>query len=942
MKQLPLFLFLYIPICSTAYSQDAFISTWRTTEENQEISIPTHPGYSYLYDIDWEGDGTWDIIGARNSETHVYPNSGTHKIHIRGKFPAIYFNNGSEKDKILSIDKWGNIAWKTMANAFRGCKNLTYTATDTPDLSSVTNMSQIFYGATSFNGNISNWNVSSVTNMYAMFAGATSFNKDLQWDVSSVTDMRFMFAGAASFNGDICGWNVSSVTNMSNMFVGTTLSVNNYDALLTNWSLLDLKRNVKFNAGNSKYASADAITARQQIIENYGWSITDGGQYIESTDLAINEVMYNSNSEAEDEWIEIYNASATEINLSGWVIEYGTNSSYTFPSSSSISHDSYITIALGSNGDGTFNNDNPFTPDFNNLEGNPSNQDVKNTTDTNNLSNSGGTIVLKSSFGTTVDGVTYGTDIASTNGAGPSYEVQNNSESNTNTNQNWQASAFNGGSPGKVNTTTWLGDFSSFDPSWTNESNWSAGVPTPFSDVKILSNRLLYPIVSSEITVNSVLIESGAALVTQADFNGEVTYNRTLNYVNGNSKGWHLVSSPVSDVLFNDTFVSNNDIAVSGSNRGVAKYNESDDNWSYLQSQEAINSTSGIGYSVKRRSFTGTVSFTGNIVNSDVNVVLDKSGNGYNLLGNPFTAYVNSSEFLNDNASSLASKTLWLWNQSTENYETKISSDNFTIAPGQGFFVKAASDAASISFDKAYETDSYDTFQKTESPKEEVVLKLTDGRSYRFAKIYYTQGATTSFDNGYDGETFDGQNNNLDIYSHLVTKNVGKNYQIQSLPNKNHSEMIIPIGVIADANKELTFSVETLNLPEYLHVYLEDKTTNSFTLLNNSDNYKITTSEKINNTGRFYLHVTSDVLSNDSVSKEYYALYSVGKNLRITGIQSGNASVAIYSVHGQKVQYNEFQGKNLIEIPVNVSEGIYIVTLTTAQGTLSKKLIFNK
>lgn len=40
-------------------------------------------------------------------------------------------------------------------------------------------MVSMFQGATSFNGNLSLWNVSSVTVMQNMFYGATSFNQNL-------------------------------------------------------------------------------------------------------------------------------------------------------------------------------------------------------------------------------------------------------------------------------------------------------------------------------------------------------------------------------------------------------------------------------------------------------------------------------------------------------------------------------------------------------------------------------------------------------------------------------------------------------------------------------------------------------------------------------------------------------------------------------------------
>ena len=88
------------------------------------------------------------------------------------------------------------------------------------DVSGVTDMSGMFFDANSFNGDISEWDVSGVTGMHEMFHGARSFNSDLSpWDVSGVTDMYTMFAYADSFNGDISEWDVSGVTDMSQMFL---------------------------------------------------------------------------------------------------------------------------------------------------------------------------------------------------------------------------------------------------------------------------------------------------------------------------------------------------------------------------------------------------------------------------------------------------------------------------------------------------------------------------------------------------------------------------------------------------------------------------------------------------------------------------------------------------------------------------------------------------
>ncbi len=237
-----------------AYSQ-AFITTWQTTDG--QIAVPTFPTATYNYDVTWTnlitnvtgtltaqtGDAT--IMGLTNNETY--------RIEITGTFPRIYFNSGGERLKIRTIEQWGNIAWTSMENAFWGCENLTYNATDAPNLAGVTrmffmfkgcssfnatdltswnvstiqSMEHLFEGAIAFNGNVSNWNTGNVTNMQTMFgsffSGSMAFNQNISsWNTSNVTDMSYMFYNATSFNQNISSWVTTSVTNMSNMFAGAS------------------------------------------------------------------------------------------------------------------------------------------------------------------------------------------------------------------------------------------------------------------------------------------------------------------------------------------------------------------------------------------------------------------------------------------------------------------------------------------------------------------------------------------------------------------------------------------------------------------------------------------------------------------------------------------------------------------------------------------------
>ena len=146
------------------------------------------------------------------------------------------------------------------------------------DVANVKNMSGMFKYATEFNQPIVNWNVGNVTIMENMFNNASNFNQDIgNWDVSNVTNMSSMFEGAVAFDQDLGGWNIQSVEGVSKIFTGVKLSSRNYDSLLRGWSSLpSLKPNLEFDAGNSNFC--EGFAARQALIDNNGWMVTDAGQ----------------------------------------------------------------------------------------------------------------------------------------------------------------------------------------------------------------------------------------------------------------------------------------------------------------------------------------------------------------------------------------------------------------------------------------------------------------------------------------------------------------------------------------------------------------------------------------------------------------------------------------------------------------------------------------
>ena len=207
----------------------AFITLWDTQymTASTKLTIPClGTNYQYYWEkVGEEGtvnSGAYQTQASNNLVTTIDDNTGQYRVYIKngsGSYSRILMTSDASSAKaLIAIESWGNIAWTSMQLAFHQCANLTVIPVTAPNLSNLTNMGSMFYGAVNFNADISSWDVSKVTTMASMFRN-TAFNQNIgNWDVSSVTTMVYMFEGAIAFNQNIGTWNVSNVTTMGYMF----------------------------------------------------------------------------------------------------------------------------------------------------------------------------------------------------------------------------------------------------------------------------------------------------------------------------------------------------------------------------------------------------------------------------------------------------------------------------------------------------------------------------------------------------------------------------------------------------------------------------------------------------------------------------------------------------------------------------------------------------
>ena len=478
-------------------------------------------------------------------------------------------------------------------------------------------------------------------------------------------------------------------------------------------------------------------------------------------------------------------------------------------------------------------------------------------------------------------------------------------------------------------TTNWTGSQSS---TWSDSNNWSNGVPNTNSDVTISSDITNYPTASIAESVKSVTMASGSSLIAQSTFSGEITYNRNLA-----TNNWYLISSPILGETYDNEYVSINELALNGLNNAIAKYQTSDNSWNYMQNGENHSFNSGIGYSVRRASGGGEISFTGTLNVNNTSISLATSGKGYNLVGNPYPSYIDGNSVLSSNTESLLTQTLWVWNQT--DYKPKNLASNFILSPGQGFFVQSDGDAGNLSITESNQShQSNDTFQRI-TARPELNIQISNGTATKSSDIFYINGTTEGFDNGYDSSIFEKDSKEFAIYTRAVANGNGRNLGIQSLPDNNFENMIIPLGVHAVSGSSLEFSALSENLPTGTHVYLEDKNSNTFTRIDNGT-YSITTSSELSGVGRFYIYTVASVLGlSNNIIDDISVYLSNNKTLHIEGIHQGQARIRIYSILGKQLINTTITGKgnNSIALP-RLQTAVYLVEVQNAQGTVTKKI----
>lgn len=245
-----------------------------------------------------------EVITSDNTISYTYTNNHTNIIIkvISGTFTQFgkgdTFWTGAGKVREVDIQFLQNTT-TSMSGAFSSCTRLTKIVGNLPGF--VTNCSYMFLNASIYNQNISGWNVSNVTDMSNMFYKAFTFNNGgsplLNWDVSNVTSMDSMFGLVPAFNANIGTWNVSNVRNMKDMLIGAI----SFNHNLSSWNIENvIDMTEMFNS------SGIDISNFSNTLE--GWALPTQGKQINVTVGVQGMIVDNAG----------YNASQTLVTDFNW------------------------------------------------------------------------------------------------------------------------------------------------------------------------------------------------------------------------------------------------------------------------------------------------------------------------------------------------------------------------------------------------------------------------------------------------------------------------------------------------------------------------------------------------------------------------------------------------------------------------------------------------
>lgn len=471
-------------------------------------------------------------------------------------------------------------------------------------------------------------------------------------------------------------------------------------------------------------------------------------------------------------------------------------------------------------------------------------------------------------------------------------------------------------------TFTWTGETSS---AWELESNWNQSlIPLPIDGV-IVTDVINQPVISTDISIDNIVLEtsanliitSGASLAIMGSVSGSGTVEIQRN-TTGNL-GYSIVGSPVSNANLTDL---------------QADFIYDFNGTNFFTPSGAM--TPGKGYFVAYDETSPTITLSGTPNFGEIIVPVSSSGDGFNIVANPYAAAINRADFIYENANDIDGN-IWLWDDGGTNEGNNRGGDyvvvnnigstslvnlagtgqkgssafNGNIGSMQGFLVKASSNSQVI-FKPAMQNaepginDDSHFYRKEESHSQTIKLSISGNGLYNELIVGLSESATFGMDYAMDAPKYS-VNKDISFYSLLDENRLA----IQALPNLENDSIEIPIGFDLSESGSFLIQVSSFqNFQNHIEVHILDAITGISHNLKETDSFDFQTSASVDNRRFTLVFSRSMVLTNKPLQNPSIRVSGVPSALNVIFDQNGSQDLTIYTIDGKMIFQNNIEFKN--------------------------------
>ncbi|NJB83779.1 T9SS type A sorting domain-containing protein [Wenyingzhuangia aestuarii] len=422
----------------------------------------------------------------------------------------------------------------------------------------------------------------------------------------------------------------------------------------------------------------------------------------------------------------------------------------------------------------------------------------------------------------------------------------------------------------------------------------------------------------------------------------------------------------------------NNDLDGFGTTFSTRWFHTLNNDFDFTEIDQNTSMAPGIGFTMKGTSTANAYNLIGTPNNGDIDVSI--SAGKFLLTGNPYPSTISANAFNTVN-NTVTDGTIYLWDQpvdtgdhfnadtdnsggyatitngvtvaaaTLEDESTAVSgatTPSLFIKPGQGFIVYSTS-GGTVSFSNTMRDgvpyDGSRHFFKTDNTKTLNDIKplvrlgfeyqTNDNKTYHRQLVTSLEGNTLEKEIGKDAFMFDYYNND----AYWIVENDIDRFIITSVPNVSET-LELPIGVVVDSEKEVTFNIDDVeNLAN--DIYLLDKELGNVAKISGNNTYTTTVASGDHQDRFSLVFKEAENLDTEYIdTKSKTVIYIQHKIMNVVLEQGTIQQVELYNLAGQKLMIKN-TGLKTNKVTANLhrfADQIYIVKVVTNHSTFTQKI----